>query len=92
MELCANCSEYAKYAYSVAPTVNQFFCETHLPSFLRERAKLGLLPLPVPPIPEEAPAPKSRKKSEPIVEEPAVAEEPAVVEEPATTEEAPVTE
>lgn len=41
---CANCSDEAIYVYDVAATQTLFFCDKHLPKFLRASARAGTLP------------------------------------------------
>lgn len=42
---CANCSEPALYLYDARPLRPTAYCPKHLPSFLRQSAKAGLLPV-----------------------------------------------
>lgn len=42
---CANCSEPALYVYDAKPLRPTPYCATHLPTFLRQAAKAGLLPV-----------------------------------------------
>lgn len=85
MITCTNCDGQAHYTYRVNEDEMIHFCSRHVPKFLNEAKRLGLLTLYVPPK-------TSKKKSEPVIEEPVV-EEPVedvvedIVEEVTPTEE-----
>ena len=40
---CVNCTSSAMYEYKITKKTSQFYCGKHLPSFLEERKKAGLL-------------------------------------------------
>jgi hypothetical protein len=40
---CANCTAEALFEYKLTPEVSVFYCGKHLPKFLNERKKAGLL-------------------------------------------------
>jgi hypothetical protein len=75
---CANCSDDAKYVYPRAKGFELGFCRKHLPGFLKNQAKLGLLP--------EASTFDSSKKIEKMLKEQPVVEEDIAVEEPTVEE------
>lgn len=75
---CANCQEPALYLYDPKPLAPTAYCATHLPRFLRQPAKAGLLPvteafdalkketfaaLSPTPAEEPKPAPRRRKRA-----------------------------
>jgi hypothetical protein len=80
MATCANCFTEAVFEYRIADGHSISYCTSHLPKFLNEQKKAGLLkPTPVPvPEPVVVTPPKSSKKSAPVVE--------ATPEEPVTTD------
>lgn len=69
--ICANCAEKAVYLYEVTPSHSLYYCNRHLPAFLKGKAKSGELNIPV----ASKPAPK-KKVVEPVLDEPTV--EPAL--------------
>lgn len=88
---CANCSSEAFYTYAITPTYGIHYCSRHVPKFLHNQKKSGMLPLrTVAPVVVETPAPKvSKKKPKVAVEEPvidAIVEEEPVVADIETTE------
>ena len=78
MFTCSICGSAAHYTYRLNEDVMTHYCSRHVPRFLSEEKKAGMLELYVPPK-------TSKKKSEPVVEEPVEEEE--VVEEDTPTEE-----
>lgn len=42
---CANCIETASHEYKLAEKASLYFCEKHIPSFLKRAKLAGLLPL-----------------------------------------------
>lgn len=41
---CANCDAPALFVYDVPATDTLYYCNAHLPSFLRAQAQAGILP------------------------------------------------
>ena len=80
MIVCTNCGSQAHFTYRVNEDEMIHFCSRHVPKFLNEARRLGMLTLFVPPKP-------SKKKTEPVVEEPVVEEVEEVVEEVTPEEE-----
>ena len=62
MLTCFNCANPAHYTYRLNEDVMTHYCSRHVPKFLSEEKRNGLLELYVPPK-------ASKKKSEPVVEE-----------------------
>ena len=42
---CANCETTASHEYKLTLDASLFFCEKHIPTFLRKAQKAGLLPV-----------------------------------------------
>ena len=83
---CANCAKDAFYVYQLTAATQVLYCNAHLPKFLEQAKKAGLLKT----TDEYKSALEEGMKKiatpvlEPVVEEPAVVKEPVVEEAPVT--------